>query len=84
MEKLVKASGITGIKNIGIAGGVAANSGLRRYLELEADNNEWNLYIPEFKFTTDNAAMIGITGYYKYLKKDFAGQDITPLARFNV
>jgi N6-L-threonylcarbamoyladenine synthase len=84
MDKLVKASEKTGIKEIGIAGGVAANSGLRKSLTRLADKHNWNLHIPKTRFTTDNAAMIAITGYYKYLIKDFACQDVTPLARFNV
>ena len=82
--KLVKASELTGIREIGIAGGVSANSGLREAVGREAEKREWNLYIPGISFTTDNAAMIGITGYFKYLKGEFAGQDITPLARFEV
>ena len=72
----------TGIKNIAIAGGVSANSGLRNAILETAKKYNWNTFIPEFKFTTDNAAMIAITGYYKYLNKDFASQDIAPLARF--
>lgn len=79
--KLVKASMETGIKEIGIAGGVSANSGLRDAVMYESERRKWNLFIPEFSFTTDNAAMIGITGYYKYLRKEFSGQDVTPLAR---
>ncbi len=80
--KLVKASLQTGITEIGIAGGVSANSGLRKGMEEEAEKRSWNLFIPEFRYTTDNAAMIGITGYYKYLRGEFSGQDITPLARY--
>lgn len=81
-SKLVKASELTGIKEVGIAGGVSANSGLRNALADIAGKKGWNLFIPQFRFTTDNAAMIGITGYYKYLKSDFAGHDIAPLARY--
>jgi N6-L-threonylcarbamoyladenine synthase len=84
VSKLVKASVQTGITEIGIAGGVSANSGLRSAVEYEAARRGWNLFIPPFGYTTDNAAMIGISGYYKFLKGDFAGQDITPLARFDV
>lgn len=80
--KLVKASIQTGIKEIGIAGGVSANSGLRTGMKEEAEKRKWNLFIPEFRYTTDNAAMIGITGYYKYLRGEFSGQDVVPLARF--
>ena len=82
--KLIKASGITGIKEIGIAGGVSANSGLRNAVIHEAEKRKWNLYIPPFSYTTDNAAMIGICGYHKYLEGDFATHDITPLARFDI
>lgn len=82
--KLIKAAEQTGIREIGIAGGVSANSGLREAVGREALKRNWNLYIPAINYTTDNAAMIGITGYFKYLKGDFAGQDITPLARFEV
>jgi N6-L-threonylcarbamoyladenine synthase len=80
--KLVKASIQTEIKEVGIAGGVSANSGLRNAVRAEAEKRGWNLFIPELSYTTDNAAMIGITGYFKYLRGEFAGQDIAPLARF--
>lgn len=82
MDKLIAVSKKTGIKNIAIAGGVSANSGLRNAILDAAKTNQWSTFIPEFKFTTDNAAMIAITGYYKYLNNDFASQDIAPLARF--
>lgn len=79
--KLAKAAKITGIKDVGIAGGVSANSGLRKAITDEAKKEGWNLFIPEFRYTTDNAAMIGITGYYKYMRGEFCGQDVAPLAR---
>jgi N6-L-threonylcarbamoyladenine synthase len=79
--KLVKASLQTGIREIGIAGGVSANSGLRNSMREEARIQNWNLYLPELRYTTDNAAMIGITGYYKYLRGKFSSQGVTPLAR---
>lgn len=82
MDKLVKASKETGIKHIAVAGGVSANSGLRNAVLERAKKYNWETYIPEFKFTTDNAAMIAITGYYRYLNKEFASQDIAPMARF--
>jgi N6-L-threonylcarbamoyladenine synthase len=82
MKKVVAASQQTGIKEIGIAGGVSANSGLRNEMKKEAEKRNWNLFVPEFRFTTDNAAMIGITGYYKYLRGEFSGHDIIPLARY--
>ncbi len=80
ISKLVKASQQTGIREIGIAGGVSANSGLRNSLVREAARRGWNLFVPPFSYTTDNAAMIGITGYYKFLRGEFAGQDISPQA----
>jgi N6-L-threonylcarbamoyladenine synthase len=82
VDKVVKASLQTGIMEIGIAGGVSANSGLRNEMKKEAEKRRWKLFVPEFRFTTDNAAMIGITGYYKYLRGEFSSQDITPLARY--
>jgi len=82
VSKLVKASSVTGIKEIGIAGGVSANSELKRAVRAEAEKRKWNLFVPEPGFSTDNAAMIGIAGYYKYLRGEFASQDIYPLARF--
>ncbi|HOB83700.1 MAG TPA: tRNA (adenosine(37)-N6)-threonylcarbamoyltransferase complex transferase subunit TsaD [Bacteroidales bacterium] len=81
IDKLIKASLSIGVKEIGIAGGVSANSGLRNEVTREGKKRNWNVFIPEISLTTDNAAMIGITGYYKYLANDFSGQDITPLAR---
>ena len=82
IDKLVKASKQTGITEIGIAGGVSANSGLREALRKEGSRRGWNIYIPHVSYTTDNAAMIGIAGYFKYLRGEFAGQDIIPLARY--
>jgi N6-L-threonylcarbamoyladenine synthase len=79
--KLVRASKETGITEIGIAGGVSANSGLRRAVEKEALKRRWNLFLPELQYTTDNAAMIGVTAYYKYLKSEFADHSVIPLAR---
>ena len=81
IEKLIKASVQTGITQIGIAGGVSANSGLQEAVRAEAKNRGWDIFIPAVSYTTDNAAMIGITGYYKYLGGEFTGQDIAPLAR---
>jgi len=81
LEKLERAAKETGIKDIAIAGGVSANSGLRDGLQNAAAKNNWRLFIPPLKFTTDNAGMIAITGYYKYQKGIFASQDIAPKAR---
>lgn len=82
MKKLIRAIVKTGIKEVAIAGGVSANSLLRHRLKTTGAELGWTTYIPRFEFCTDNAAMIAITGYYKYLKGEFVGQDITPLARY--
>jgi N6-L-threonylcarbamoyladenine synthase len=84
MVKLVKACKQTGIREVTVAGGVSANSGLQNALRNEAEKRHWNLFIPKFAFTMDNAAMIAMTGYYKYLKGEFAGQDAVPFARMNI
>jgi N6-L-threonylcarbamoyladenine synthase len=80
-EKLLKAAKETGIQEIALAGGVSANSALREAVTGLGAKHGWKVHLPEFRFTTDNAAMIAITGYHKYLRGDFATQDITPLAR---
>ena len=74
----------TGIKEIAIAGGVSANSGLRMALTETGKALGWNTYIPRFEYCTDNAAMIAVTGYYKYLKEEFVGQDVVPMARMKI
>ena len=81
MGKLAKAAKATGVKDVAIAGGVSANSLVRSRLVEEGGKRGWNVFIPDFQFTTDNAAMIAIVGYYKYLASDFAGQDVVPYAR---
>lgn len=81
MDKLVKASKETGIKEIAIAGGVSANSGLRDAVERLRLTENWNIYLPKLEYSTDNAAMIAIAGYYKFLNKNFANQDIIPYSR---
>jgi N6-L-threonylcarbamoyladenine synthase len=81
IEKLKNAINKTGITEIAIVGGVSANKGLRDRLTKEANQNNWNLFIPNFKYTTDNAAMIGITAYWKYLKSEFANHGITAEAK---
>ena len=75
MKKLRLAVKETGIKHVAIAGGVSANNGLRNAFHEHARKYGWTIYIPKFSYTTDNAAMIGITGYYKYLDKDFCAID---------
>lgn len=81
LNKLRKAADQYGIKEIAIAGGVSANSGLRMSLQTMAEQLNWNVYIPAFQYCTDNAAMIAIAGYYKFLNGDFVGQDVAPLSR---
>lgn len=82
-DKLILAVEETGITEIAIAGGVSANEGLRNSLIIKALERKWNIFLPEFKYTTDNAAMIAQAGYYKYLAKKFVSQSIIPLARYN-
>jgi N6-L-threonylcarbamoyladenine synthase len=81
LNKLKKAAEQYQIKDLAIAGGVSANTGLRNGLTQLADQKGWSVFIPKFEYCTDNAAMIAIAGYYKYLNKDFVGQDVAPLAR---
>lgn len=83
MDKFHKAVMQTGVKEIAVAGGVSANSGLRNALEKYGRDEKLGLFVPRFSYTTDNAAMIAITGYYKYQQKLFAAQDITPQARMS-
>lgn len=81
LGKLKRAAKETGIREITVAGGVSANSGLRNALIENAEKHHWNLIIPKFEYTMDNAAMIAATGYYKYLKKEFADHSTVPFAR---
>ena len=81
MAKLTKAAHALKVRHIGIAGGVSANSGLRTALTEAGQKHGWQVYIPKFEYCTDNAAMIGITAHYKYLKGEFCGLDAVPSAR---
>ena len=81
LEKTLAASQATGIKEIALAGGVSANSELRESLQEMGAKHNLKVHIPPFKYTTDNAAMIALTGYYKYLKQEFADQTTTAQAR---
>ena len=81
LDKLIKAAKQTGIREITIGGGVSANSGLRSRIEEEGRRRGWNTYLPEFKFTTDNAAMIAIAGYYHYLAGERTPLDVAPVSR---
>lgn len=84
MKKLIKAAKQTGVKEIAIAGGVSANSGLREALAAAGKKHGWVTHVPRFEFCTDNAAMIGIAAYYKYLQGDFCGQDAAPIPRYDI
>jgi N6-L-threonylcarbamoyladenine synthase len=81
MKKVKKAVERTGIKNICIAGGVSANSGLRTALKDWGEKHHWHTFIPKFEYCTDNAAMIAITAYYKYMNQEFVALDVSPTAR---
>jgi N6-L-threonylcarbamoyladenine synthase len=83
MNKLIKAVKETGINRVGLAGGVSANSALRQAFIRQRDEAGWKVYIPKFEYTTDNAAMIAITGYFKYQQGDFAENNVTPFTRYN-
>lgn len=84
INKLKMAADITGIRDIAIAGGVSANSGLRNAFETTGKIENWNTYIPAFQYCTDNAAMIGIAAHYKYEEKDFADLSMVPDARMKI
>ncbi|WP_341215438.1 tRNA (adenosine(37)-N6)-threonylcarbamoyltransferase complex transferase subunit TsaD [uncultured Wocania sp.] len=84
IDKLKLASKLTGIKHIAIGGGVSANSGIRQALKNGEQKFGWTTYVPKFEFTTDNAAMIAIVGYLKYLEGDFAEQDVMASARLKI
>ncbi|AUP81373.1 tRNA (adenosine(37)-N6)-threonylcarbamoyltransferase complex transferase subunit TsaD [Flavivirga eckloniae] len=84
VDKLKRASKQTGIKQIAIGGGVSANSGIRQALKDGEQKFGWTTYVPKFEFTTDNAAMIAIVGYLKYLEGDFAEQNVSASARLKI
>lgn len=84
MQKLKNTVKKTGIKHVAIAGGVSANSEIRKQLQLANKHFEWTTYIPKFEYTTDNAAMIAITGYLKYKEKKYADISVKAEARLNV
>lgn len=81
LKKLILAVKQTGIRQVAVSGGVSANSGLRNRIEEEGRKRGWTTFLPELRFTTDNAAMIAITGYFKYREGLFAPMDIAPLSR---
>lgn len=82
-KKLEKAVAQTGIKQVAIGGGVSANSAIRKQLQSK-ETQGWKTFIPPFEYTTDNAAMIGIAGYLKYLEQDFAGLEVTAAPRIHM
>ena len=84
MGKLVKASKQTGIRTVAIAGGVSANSGLHDAMIAAGEKYHWKVFIPRLSYSTDNAAMVAVAGYFKFLKKDFASQDLVPYARQSI
>ena len=82
VDKLIRAAKEHGIKDIALGGGVSANSALRERIEHEGAKRGWRTFLPELRFTTDNAAMIAVAGYYKYLNNEFSTLGATPVARF--
>ncbi|HLT34388.1 MAG TPA: hypothetical protein VKZ98_11395, partial [Aquaticitalea sp.] len=84
IDKLILATKQTGIKHIAIGGGVSANSGIRQALKDGEQKFGWTTYVPKFEFTTDNAAMIAIVGYLKFLEADFAGNDVVASSRLKI
>lgn len=84
MDKLRKVVKDTGINEVAVAGGVSANNGLRNAYREHAEKYGWKIYIPKFGYTTDNAAMIAITGYYKFLDKDFCSIDQPAYSRVTI
>lgn len=84
LQKLKRASNETGIREIAIAGGVSANSGLRRELQHLAKEKRWQVYIPEFQYCTDNAGMIAMAAHYKYLEGEFSPLNLSPMARMKI
>lgn len=84
MDKLRKAAKQYNINQIAVAGGVSANTGLRNAFQEHASKYGWKIFIPKFSYTTDNAAMIAITGYFKYLDKDFASIELPPYSRVTI
>jgi N6-L-threonylcarbamoyladenine synthase len=84
MQKLRKAAKDLKIKEVAVAGGVSANSGLRKAFEEHAEKYRWKIHIPSFAFTTDNAAMVAICGYFKYLDKEFCPMSAVPFSRISI
>lgn len=83
LDKLIKASKDTGIRDIAVAGGVSANSGLRNAITETGRRRGWRTFLPELKFTTDNAAMIAMSGYFRYMAGEISSLDVSPVARLS-
>lgn len=84
LQKLKKATRKHKIKHVAIAGGVAANKGLRNALKETGEKEKWEVFIPQFEYCTDNAAMIAVSTYYKFLAKEFTEQSVSPLPRYKL
>jgi N6-L-threonylcarbamoyladenine synthase len=84
MKKLIKAVKHQGATQVAIAGGVSANSGLRKRLALEAEKQGWQVFIPAFEYCTDNAAMVAITAHFLYEKGQFASLSESPMPRLSL
>ena len=84
IKKLEKAAQQCQISTVAIAGGVSANSGLRRAIMEKGSTLGWSVHIPKMEYCTDNAAMIAVTAYYKYLAGELSGQDAVPVARWGL
>lgn len=84
LQKLRRASRELGIKEIAVAGGVSANSGLRSVLQKMGEKENWNVYIPDFQYCTDNAGMIAMAAHYKYLNNEFSPQTVSPMPRMEM
>ncbi|MCP4521772.1 MAG: tRNA (adenosine(37)-N6)-threonylcarbamoyltransferase complex transferase subunit TsaD [Cytophagales bacterium] len=84
MKQLKKAVEQTGVTRVAIAGGVSANSGLRNRLQELSTSLDWDVFIPAFQYCTDNAGMIAVAGYYKYLEGEFVGQEVSPNPRLKI
>ncbi|MFZ2900764.1 MAG: tRNA (adenosine(37)-N6)-threonylcarbamoyltransferase complex transferase subunit TsaD [Saprospiraceae bacterium] len=82
VKRLIKASKETKIRHIALAGGVSANSGLRKVMLETGEKKNWTVYLPKLEYSTDNAAMVAVAGYYKFLKGEFSSQDVAPVARW--
>lgn len=84
LAKLKRAMCETGITEVSLGGGVSANSGLRQAVSHLSEKQGWQVHLPPIAFTTDNAAMVAITGYYKYLNREFAPYDLVPFSRLSI